>query len=1040
MAMLAPALGRSLAATGYLRDDGQPAAATVTVANGELSRRGSFQPDVSWRQDDLSVYFKYAPNPSREEISVWQQEVWNEGSAPLLWVVRQDRTELYNGFARPQKPGAAAKNRLDVFAHDAPTMASDAHAKDLADLNATAGRLSMESGAFWREEPRVSRTTAVDRRLLQDIMDLEASLVAGQLQIDDAQALIGRAIFAKYLVDRNIVTNAMLRKECGRSSLSEVLRHPPAAESLFGWLRGTFNGDMFPSDARVPEHRHLLRIANFLDGDDPATGQRSLFPYRFDIIPIELISSICELFAHSAVLADRGDPRKHGVYYTPRAAVSLILDQVMAGMRGDETVLDITCGCGIFLVEALRRLVEAKAGDGPPTRSMIRDVLYKQIYGVEQSDAAIRVAALSLYLAALELDPRPSDARGMKFKPIVGRTLIVGDAHNIERTDAGKARLTTAKGRKQFDLVVGNPPFTEGHDRGNRDDPGKPQPPHDRSIAFAERALQFAHEKTRFGMILRATPFFSVGPGREAAQRLVESLSPATIINLSSCSSWLFERANVPVVVLAGRYRPQQNPEHMMLVQAHWSPSGRAGHRFDVAASDAQELHIASWKRNPDLFKATFLGSYEDLLLLEKLRDTHRTLASQVRSVGAKFSEGLKLGAASRRHGGATHLHGLPHWRKGDMEPFRMSDEVGRFTHDLAERPRKRKVYRAPLLVVREFVAPMGGTPRALAAVSEHDGVFSNSYYGASFAREHAGAAHVLAGVLSSALGTWYFIMAGSTFGLGPRRLLQEDLVKMPVPDVLDAPTSASQRVLALAREFADQPPDASGWERLDEAVFDLYELDDQERQVVRDGVFRASWQWQRGRLASIASASSEELARYARAFLSSFEPWLPDDDPVRIRAEIYCTERHPLRVVRFLVDEDFRLPAVEVIDMSSRGSSSRMEDVIERAGTRFGGSPTLAIDGLGDVEITTEGEILIVRPSARRHWLCTSAFDDARAVLRRARVSHRDEDLATAPPPRKPPAQDEEIALRYAVGYRDLAQLDADFGGWADAGVWPED
>lgn len=980
MAALAPDIRYSLAATGYLRDDGQPAAASVTVTNGGPSRRGSFQPDVVWRHDNLGVYFKHAPNTSREEISVWQQEVWNEGSVPLLWLIGQGQTELYNGFARPQGPDAAGQNRLGIFAHDGPTLASSQYDKDLTDLNATAGRLSMESGGFWREESRVSRTEAVDRRLLRDIMALEASLVEDQLPTDDAQALIGRAIFAKYLVDKNIVTDAMLSTECDRANLPEVLRHPPAAKRLFAWLKTTFNGDMFPTDAHVPAHRHLAYIANFLDGDDPATGQRALFPYRFDIIPIELISAICEQFAHSAVLADRGDPRKHGVYYTPRAAVSLILDQVMAGMKGDETVLDITCGCGIFLVEALRRLVKATAGNAPPTRSMIRDVLYKQIYGVDVSDAAIRVAALSLYLAALELDPRPSNRRGMKFRPIMGRSLLVGDAHNIERTDAGKARLTTAEGRKRFDLIVGNPPFTGAHDRGG-DDSDNPQPPYDRSISFAERAMQFAHEKTRFGMILRATPFFSVGAGRQAAQRLVESLSPATIINLSSCSSWLFERANVPVVVLAGRYRPLQDPKHMMLVQAHWSPSGRAGHQFDIAGSDAEKLHVASWKRNPDLFKAAFFGSYGDLLLLDKLRDSHRTLASQLRSMGARFSQGLKLGMAGRRPSEATHLHGLPYWRKsGDIEPFRLNTEVERFTHGFAERPRKRDVYRAPLLVVREFIHPMDGTPRALAAVSERDGVFSNAYYGASFAMTQVDAAHMLAGILSSALGTWYFIMAGSTFGLGPRRLLQEDLVTMPVPSILDAvPTATSRQVLTLAKEFAQQPPDASGWERLDEAVFDLYELNEEERLVARDGHVRASWQWQHGWEKSAQPPTHGDLGSFAAAFAGTVNTWL-EASGRRMRGLIYdLPALAPLRVVRFIIEPGPSLSTVEVIEWK-RSLPSLLEDLAARSNV-----PVVDLLSKSKVlRVTTQKEVVVVKPAARRHWMASLAIAEARQTLER--------------------------------------------------------
>ena len=57
--------------------------------------------------------------------------------------------------------------------------------------------------------------------------------------------------------------------------------------------------------------------------------------------------------------------------------VSLVLDEVMEGLSGKETVLDLTCGSGVFLVEALRRLVHLKAGGLEPTRELIRATLYR---------------------------------------------------------------------------------------------------------------------------------------------------------------------------------------------------------------------------------------------------------------------------------------------------------------------------------------------------------------------------------------------------------------------------------------------------------------------------------------------------------------------------------------------------------------------------------------------------------------------------------------------------------------------------------------
>ena len=1031
--MLEPALHRTLAATGYLRDDGRPAAATVTLAGDAPTRRGSLRPDVCWRRENLSVYFKYAVNPTKDEISTWQQEVWNEATVPLLWLIGPGKTEVYNGFAFPEGPKTATSSLLDVFEHDHPHY-STSSAKGLPELNALAGRLSMETGRFWNNEPRVKRTNTVDKRLLQDVAALESALLAAGLDIDAAQGLIGRSIFAKYLADRQIIPEQLFR-QMNCETLQQALRSSRATTKLFDWLVDRFNGDMFPSAAKVPLARHLAQVADFLDGVNLQTGQTSLFPYRFDLIPVELISSIYEQFVHSADGSKPcGKARKSGVYYTPLAAVSLILDQIMADLTGDETVLDITCGSGVFLVEALRRLVRAKAGEGEPTRAMIREALYEQVHGVDISPAAIRVAAFSLYLAALELDQDPCGGRGMRFRPMVGRTLLVGDAHDVRIAPVVKAAPRKATGRG-FDLIVGNPPFTENRDRSQMPKPSTPQPPRDRGLAFAQQALRFAHADSKFGMVLKATPFFSRHDGKVAAQNIIGALGPAMLVNLSSCSSWLFRSANAPVVALLAGHDRGQPDNHLKLVQAHWSPSGSRGHTFDITPGDVATLHTASWKRNGGLLKAACFGGYDDMMLLERLCNTRKPLSSHLQSMNAKFSVGLILGRNGKPSEGS--LSGMPLLR--DIRPFAPQGELPWFHASTAHRSRKRAIYNAPLLIVKEYLHSGSRGPRAVVAVLEQDAVFTNVFYGASLPKDKAPIGHLLAGILSSAVASWYFIMAGSTFGIEKRRLLQEDVVSMPVPDLAWAVDSdVGRKVLALATSFVAEAPTEVQWQQLDEAVFDLYELDDQERQVVRDGTFRASWQWEDGWKASTVPASRDLLAEYARTFLSAVEPWLPRDGTVRMRAEICQTATaHPLRAIRFWLDDKRQPPIVEAIDASN--ASGPVQDVIEQVGTRFDGSLAQTLGGRKEVDITPEEDVLVVKPSARRHWLPSSALEAARTVLQRVRFPNGGDQAGVEPPRRDEVPIDEEIALRYRIGYRNAAGRSDELDDWTSEDPWPD-
>ena len=978
--MIAEPLRRALEATGYLVN-GEPAAPSVILGAGDGSgadthSRGtlSFQPEVQWRSStSLSVYFKYVPEtPRAEDVGRWQKEVWNRGFAPLLWIVSPDRIDLYNGFGIPQTADDVEKNRLDTFHH------IDAH---LQKLDALAGRLAMETGQFWRREPRVNREHSVDRRLLRDLGHLERKLVAAHLPPEEAQGLIGRSIFANYLIDRKIVPEQRLKKICGQSTLPGILRTPDSTKRLFNWFSETFNGDMFPSSVSVPVSKYLEQVARFLEAEDLENNQLSLFPYQFDVIPVELISSIYEQFVHSAGKSVDGGTKKakgEGVYYTPLPAVSLVLDEVMDGLTGNETILDLTCGSGVFLVEALRRLVYLKSDGRQPSRKTIRETLYEQVYGVDKSKAAVRIAAFSLYLAALELDADPQPPEALRFEPLEGRTLLVGDAREIELTRAGRKILMTDAGLKRFDVIVGNPPWSfrgkAGTEARRSAGSGAPLQPRGQSLDFVVRANQFAHANTRFGMILSATPFFSrSSTGIEAARNVVEALAPVTLVNLSDLSGWLFPKANMPAIMLLTRHR-KQRADWMTLVQASWSLAGERSHTFEIAPSDITTLPIASWKRNPGLFKAAFLGRRHDLLLLDELWEKHEPLKARLGTVSARLRAGLIIGDHSRN---ATFLTGLPFAQRTSIRHFHVPDDLPEFDQDRAERPRDREIYLAPLLLVNKF---MQGGPRLVSAVAEKTTVFTDAYYGASFPSARSNVASLVAGILGSALASWHFLMTGSAFGLWMRQLKLRDIDALPVPDLERAVESdIGKEIVQFVNGVHHEPTSEADWGILDNAVFDLYSLDDADRIVVRDGLFRASWQWKQGRLESAAPANLDDLQTYAAAFLSTMDGWLSASNRRRMRAEIYeLTPDAPLRIVRFVLENAPGPSVVEVVSLDGSFSS-----VLSRIGERTRVRITDALVGMQDLRVHAKDEVSIIKPAERRNWLGVRGLEDADAVVK---------------------------------------------------------
>jgi len=978
----AATLQQVLAATGYL-PDGQPAVGLRVGRDAQsLHRHHEFVPDALWRSpSSLTVYFKYEQTtPTDELVGKWRREVWNEGFAPLLWVISPESIDLYNGFGTPIEKGDADQHRIRSFRNIEAS---------LGELDALAGRLSIETGQFWAQFTTIDRKTSVDQKLLSDLAFLERDLVDGGLARGAAQALIGRVIFTQYLIDREIVSATRLKKLCGHTALPPILRDRTATGQLFSWLSQTFNGDMFPPSSvkSTPATSHLVRVADFLDAVDPESGQRSFFPYQFDVIPVELISSIYEQFAHAEPRVDARrsiEAVRNGVHYTRLSVVSLVLDEVMEGTTGRESVLDLTCGSGVFLVEALRRLVHLRAGDQPLTRDLIRSTLYGQVYGVDISEAAVRVAAFSLYLAALELDPDPQPPHSLTFRPLIGKTLLIGDARTIEQSDDGKAVLTTPAGLKQFDLIVGNPPWsfkgqTGTEARRKTRVAGVPVQPRGEGLDFVLRAAEFSHEKTRFGVILSAMPFFSrSSTGMAAVQYVMRLLAPITLVNLSNLCGWLFATATMPAVVLFARHRPQPS-DQVTVVQVPWTASGARTHSFEVSPSDIIKVRLSEIETQPLKLKAAAVGKQRDLALLSTLLATHINVGDQLANIfGAKFSDGMKFGRLENQIKSSTDLLGLDVLHAKDMlHPFLVSNDLAVFNHSKVEAPRTRKTFTAPLLIVKEMVGKGG---RVLAATVERDIVYTDSFFAASLPRSRSQSAHLLATVLASSLGAWFFLMTSSEFGIYKRKLLIRDVDALPIPDLKQSLRSeAGKRLLQVEKMLQRQSATEEDWRVLDEAVFDLYDLDETDRVVVRDGLFRASWQWQAGKENSVASANTHtDITRYAEVFLSVIGGWLSARNKRHMRAEIFELPRSSaLRIVRFVLEDG---PGNATVGMLK--PEGELNDIIARIGKRLKVKLATALSGERELRIHGRNEVIIIKPAARRYWMGVSALEDADAVV----------------------------------------------------------
>ena len=263
-------------------------------------------------------------------------------------------------------------------------------------------------GVFWKTAigRKFNNSQRVDKRLLNNWRLHARKLHNSGLSYPVIHDLIGRYFYC-LLEDRGALTGDYYGRfidDC--STYFHVLKSHSNTYGLFRALGEKFNGDMFPITPEEEEtvtFRHLDLLREFFLGTQMLSGQRTLWrPYDFSVIPIELVSSLYEKFLHKE--EDEDAISDAGAYYTPHALVEFIMNEILPWPEGDDCnynlrILNPTCGSGIFLVEAFRRLIARwmqfhKTQDISP--ETLKEILTSSIFGVDINHDAIKVAALSV--------------------------------------------------------------------------------------------------------------------------------------------------------------------------------------------------------------------------------------------------------------------------------------------------------------------------------------------------------------------------------------------------------------------------------------------------------------------------------------------------------------------------------------------------------------------------------------------------------------------------------------------------------------------
>jgi methylase of polypeptide subunit release factors len=242
--------------------------------------------------------------------------------------------------------------------------------------------------------------------------------------------------------------------------------------------------------------------------------------------------------------------KAHGVYYTPKWVVSLIVEATVGKAIKEGTpdeirrlrVLDPACGSGSFLIEAFRCLADYWRTQEPPADPQAElaqriGILHDNIFGVDLDRQAVEIAQLNLTLVALT---------DRTLLPDLGANIVHGnslvDRDRADAFDFAAAFPFDGQEPGSFDVVIGNPPYIRAQtlDPADREFYARryktAKGSFDTYQIFLERALELARVGGRIGFIV---------PGKF----LRSSSGEAVLLD------HLYSRSNIEMFVDAMRFR-----------------------------------------------------------------------------------------------------------------------------------------------------------------------------------------------------------------------------------------------------------------------------------------------------------------------------------------------------------------------------------------------------------------------------------------------------------------------------------------------------
>lgn len=643
---------------GYLHDGRPPEEVVMMEKAREYGAQAVFfEASRNGKRSVAQAFVFVAESPEKnQEFAEIHKKLWSWGGVPLVYRKLPGQLQLFRCAHGPDFVSASG----ELVCKPVKTLL-------LASAVATDPWWNAEqlrNGTLWDDTDAckvlLSSRKSAHKGLINAVKGISDDLnEEGILPKHLRRKLLILSLLIAYLEQRGVFKDGYLgRFLSGATKFFEVLGNGPALVALLEDLEERFNGHVFTfNDAdreRLRGSQQLARFSKLIEGREDATGQLTLWQlYSFKDLPVELISHIYQLFVKDA----------DSSVYTPPFLVRLMLEESLSWERLDrllergEVILDPSCGSGVFLVEAYKRLVlhwRSRNHWKKPGVVVLKGLL-KYVHGIDLEEGAIELAAFSLCLALCDaLEPETIRATIKLFPPLAGKTL-----HHSCFFEAKEQKLIN----EPIGVVVGNPPFAS-----RLDTPGAERSYHryrlahgllpDKQLAylFLHEAMEMVAEGGVLSM-LQQYNFLYNQQSLEFRRNFISKWDVREILDFISVRG-LFQKGDADTKIIVVVAEANQPPVDRQILHATFRRSGRsdAEQGFDIDYYDLHWLPRELVISNDAVWRSDLLGGGRALGFVDRLK-SYRTLKTYAEERDWNFGEGF-IEAKKGKRVAAQHLTG----------------------------------------------------------------------------------------------------------------------------------------------------------------------------------------------------------------------------------------------------------------------------------------------------------------------------------------------------------------------------------------------